>query len=297
MTNNATKDAFTIGRTVRELGRAFAEAGLETPGLDARLLAAHVTGTEPSLSFTNPDFELDSGMAKDLAAVSERRLAGEPVHRIMGAREFYGLALALGPDTLEPRPDTETLVDAVLPFINDVVARKGTCRVLDLGTGTGAIGLAIASQSVATKIVGTDAAAGAVRIANANAESLGLANQFRAVQADWFPLAAGKFDLVVSNPPYIPAADIELLDREVRDHDPHLALNGGADGLDAYRAIACGAGRFLAESGQVAVEIGAGQAMAVRGIFESKGLGFVNSQSDLGEIERVLVFRLAAAIC
>lgn len=297
MTDNAVKTGLTIGRAVREMRNAFAQAGLGTPGLDARILAAHVTGTDPALSLIDPACPVDERFAKLLEAASVRRLAGEPVHRIIGRRDFYGLPLRLGPDTLEPRPDTETLVEAVLPFVRRVIEQKGSCRVLDLGTGTGAVGLAIAWQNADAEIVGTDIAAGAVEIANGNARSLGVANRYRAIRSDWFSAVEGKFDLIVSNPPYIRSAQIGLLEREVRDHDPRRALDGGPDGLDAYRAIARGAARHLLEGTRIAVEIGAGQAKTVQAIFRRHGLSCAKCVDDLGGMERVLVFRAMPAIC
>jgi release factor glutamine methyltransferase len=288
--DNAIAKPLTIGRAVREMSRAFTQAGLSTSHLDARLLAAFATGTGKDLSITNPDFAFPANCESRLAEVQARRLAGEPVHRIIGEREFYGLALRLGPDTLEPRPDTETLVDAVLPFAGGIAQARGTCRVLDLGTGTGAIGLAIASQVPAATVVATDIAAGAVEIANANARQLGLHSRFEAILSDWFSSVAGAFDLIVSNPPYIPAGEIASLDREVRDFDPGLALDGGADGLEAYRAIANGARTHLSAGGRIAVEAGAGQAKAIREIFSLSEFAKVTSKFDLAGIERAIIF-------
>jgi release factor glutamine methyltransferase len=281
----------TVGRAVREMSRAFAEAGFQTSALDARLLTAHATGTGRDVSITNPDLVLGEDMGARLAEVTARRLSGEPVHRIIGLREFYGLGLALGPDTLEPRPDTETLVEAVLPFVSDVAESQGSCRVLDLGTGTGAIGLAIASQIAGARICATDIAPGAVEIANANAAALGLASRFKAIRSDWLSAIDVTFDLIVSNPPYIPASEIETLDSGVRNHDPRLALDGGPDGLDAYRAISRDCGPCLSRGGRIGFEIGAGQAKAVRKIFGNAGFEFVAGKNDLSGIERVIVFQ------
>jgi release factor glutamine methyltransferase len=281
----------TVGNAVREMSRAFSRAGIETYGLDARLLTAHVTGTGRDLSIIDPGFELNPEFEIALADVTARRLAGEPVHRIIGRREFYGLDLLLGPDTLEPRPDTETLVDAVIPFVVETIRAKGNCRVLDLGTGTGAIGLAIVSQLPGATVLGADKSAGAVKIANENAQALGLASRFFAVRSDWFADISGMFDLVISNPPYIPAREIETLDPGVRDHDPRIALDGGEDGLDAYRAIARDAGGHLAESGHVALEIGAGQADAVQMLFKKAGYFFFESKCDITGTKRAVIFK------
>jgi len=286
----AAAELLTIGLAVREMSRAFSQAGISTSHLDARLLAAFATGTGKDLSIIDPGFVFPAACLSRLAEVKARRLAGEPVHRIIGEREFYGLGLTLGPETLEPRPDTETLVDAVLTFAGEVANANGKCRVLDLGTGTGAIGLAIASRIPGVDVLATDIAAGAVYIANENARRLQLHTRFEAILSDWFSELHGVFDLIVSNPPYIPAGEIASLDREVREHDPRLALDGGADGLEAYRAIARGARPHLAEGGRIAVEAGAGQAQAIQEIFARSDFANAASKFDLSGIERAIIF-------
>ena len=185
-----------------------------------------------------------------------RRIAREPVHRIIGEREFYGLPLHLTAATLVPRPDTETLVDLALPFVKETAARTGACRILDIGTGSGAIALALLSavpQAIAT---GTDISAEACMVAETNARALGFADRFTAIRSNWFDAVSGEYDLIVSNPPYIATDEIADLDADVRDYDPLAALDGGEDGLDAYRVLARRSAPFLAENGAIAVEIG-----------------------------------------
>ena len=220
-----------------------------------------------------------------------RRIAGEPVHRILGFRDFYGLRLSLSSQTLEPRPDTETLVDAVLPFVRNTVARKGECSILDLGTGTGAIALALIHLAPAARATGADVSDDALATAAGNARTLGLAERFCAKKSDWFAEISGRYDAIVSNPPYISSDDIEALQKEVRDFDPRRALDGGRDGLEAYRVIADGVASHLEEDGIVAVEIGNAQKDDVTGIFASVGFDMIDARRDLAGNDRVLVFK------
>ncbi|OCW58316.1 hypothetical protein AWJ14_21765 [Hoeflea olei] len=272
------------------LRAAFRAAGLETADLDARLLAAGLTGLEPHRIVTGCADPLTPAQAQALARAMAERLGGRPVHRILGARDFYGLTFALSPATLEPRPDTETLVDAVLAFVRARVARYGTCRIADLGIGTGAIGLTLLAECPGAQCLGIDLSAEAVSTALANARSLGLAGRYAAVAGNWFEGIDAHFDLIVSNPPYIPTADLATLTRDVTEHDPMLALDGGADGLAAYRAIAAQAGERLAKAGLVALEIGSGQKAEVAGLFAARGFALEDVIADLGGVDRVLLF-------
>ena len=219
-----------------------------------------------------------------------RRVAGEPVHRILGFRDFYGLRLFLSPETLEPRPDTETVVDAVLPFARETAAREGVCRILDLGTGTGAIALALLAEVPEATAVGVDISTDALATAGRNARENGLSGRFQTVRSNWFEKISGAFHVIVANPPYISTQELETLQGEVRNFDPTRALDGGADGLDAYRAIAGQAKAFLDASGRVAVEIGHTQKDDVTRLFEAAGLRIVEARKDLAGHDRVLVF-------
>jgi release factor glutamine methyltransferase len=220
-----------------------------------------------------------------------RRAAGEPVHRILGFRHFYGLKLFLSPETLEPRPDTETLVDAVLPIMRQVAAAEGACRVLDLGTGTGAIALALLAEVPEATAVGVDISAGALDTAARNALENGLSGRFEPIQSDWLEKISGRFHVIVANPPYIPTEELETLQGEVRNFDPAKALDGGADGLDPYRTIAEQAKGCLEATGWVAVEIGHTQKRDVTGLFEASDFRLIHARQDLGGLDRVLVFQ------
>lgn len=285
-----TKAVWTLGRLVRHLREGLERAGKPDAGLEARLIVEHATGA------SRTDLVVDAGRpvadvdAERALAMLARRFAGEPVHRIFGAREFHGLRLALSSGTLEPRPDTEALVELALPFVRAAADRHGTCLILDLGTGTGAVALALLAQEPRATATATDISADALATARANADMSGMASRFRAVESDWFGAVDGRFDVIVSNPPYIATNEIVSLAREVRDHDPLVALDGGADGLDAYRAIAVGSAGHLAEDGVVAVEIGIGQAEAVEAIFGGFGLRLAARADDLGGVLRALAF-------
>ena len=280
----------TLGSLLAHVRRTLTDAGLPDAALDARLLIEHVTATSRTDAVTDPDREVPAGQVAAVLAALDRRIGGEPIHRIIGSREFYGLNLRLSAETLEPRPDTEALVDLVLPLVRAVAGRHGACTILDMGTGTGAIALALLSEEPRATAVASDISADALATASANANMTGNAGRFTTVRSDWYQAIEGRFHIIVSNPPYIASREIEFLEREVRDHDPLAALDGGPDGLDPYRAIAAGARHYLREDGHVAVEVGYDQADAVRAIFEKHGLVFVASRHDLGGHERALLF-------
>ena len=224
-------------------------------------------------------------------AAIARRLNHEPVHRILGEREFYGLPLKLSPATLEPRPDTEILVDTALPYARRLVEEHGNIHILDLGTGTGAICLALLHQCPQATGVGSDISSEALETAQANAVRNGLAARFETVQGSWFEAIHGRFHVIVSNPPYIESSVISTLAPEVKNFDPPAALDGGLDGLDAYRAIAKDAARFLHRDGIVGVEIGYNQRKTVTSVFEGAGFFLIEAVRDYGHNDRTLVFK------
>ncbi|MBO6640108.1 MAG: peptide chain release factor N(5)-glutamine methyltransferase [Roseitalea sp.] len=265
-------------------------AGSPTPDLDATLLVEHTTGMTALDRLTQPDKPLNPRQHQALRTAIARRMSHEPVHRIIGWREFYGLPLSLNAHTLVPRPDTETLVDLVLPFAHHRAEETGICRVLDLGTGSGAIALAILNEVRQAEATGTDVSIEALEMATRNAQGLGLSDRFTALRSDWFSALSGQFDLIVSNPPYIPTAVIPTLDPDVRDHDPLAALDGGSDGLNAYGLIAGRGLPHLADKGRIAVEIGKGQRSAVASLFAAAGLQVAASAQDLNGLERAIMF-------
>jgi len=280
----------TLGELLGKARSRLIEAGISEAALDARLLVEHFTGTTRADAIARPQQPVAAAACAAAEAALARRAAGEPVHRILGFREFYGLRLFLSAETLEPRPDTETLVEAVRPLAEAITRRKGICRVLDLGTGTGAIALALLSAVPSAVATGVDISDDALATAARNAGELGLARRFKPLKSDWFSKISGQFDVIVSNPPYIASDDIAMLQTEVREFDPHRALDGGRDGLEAYRPISEGAKALLAKEGYVAVEIGATQKADVVKLFGKAGFALRDARSDLGGRDRALVF-------
>jgi release factor glutamine methyltransferase len=232
--------------------------------------------------------EAAAGDAAVLESLLARRLAREPVDRVLGRRGFWTLDLAVTSAVLSPRSDTETIVRAAL----DAVKRKGPLAILDLGTGSGAILLALLAELPEATGVGVDLSPDALDVARANAKANGLGDRAMFEHGDWGTLLGRHFDLVVSNPPYIPSGDIPGLDPEVRDHDPPLALDGGMDGLDAYRAILPLLPRLLADGGSAVLEIGIGQSDDVARLAGDAGLKVLEIRADLGGIPRAMVLEL-----
>ena len=282
----------TLQALLRRTRGTLAAAGIADAALDARLIVEDATSTDRMDLIRDPGRPVSPDEARAVETLLARRLAGEPVHRILGHRGFYGLTLALSPDTLEPRPDTETLVDLVLPRLRAVTAERGQCRILDLGTGTGAIALALLSQIPQARAVATDISGGALATARLNAGANGLSDRIETVLSDWFGTVSGRYDAILSNPPYISGSEYADLPVDVKDHDPARALLAGAEGLDAYRAIAAGASMHLDAGGIVGVEIGASQKADVIAVFEASGFCLLDAARDLGDRDRALVFGL-----
>ena len=277
----------------RALAARFRSAGVDSAELDARVLAGSVLGLDLTGLIAAAARILTEGEAARFEDVARRRMAGEPVARIVGIKEFWGLPLRLSPATLVPRPDTETVVEAALEVLKKIAASRGELRIADLGTGSGAILLALLSELPNAFGVGTDLSEAALRTACENARHLGFASRAAFAACDYAAALSGPFDLIVSNPPYIRSADIASLDAEVRDHDPQRALDGGADGLDAYRLIAPGAARLLAPGGALVVEVGHGQSSEVAGLIAAAGLMPCDvPKSDLAGIRRAVTGRL-----
>lgn len=248
-------------------------AGVEDAPRDARRLLAHALGIAPDRLTLHLADDLTGPQAAAFEAAIAARAARQPVSQITGARLFWGRSFRVTRDTLDPRPETETLVAAALeqPF----------ARVLDLGTGTGCILLTLLAERPEATGLGVDLSDAALAVARDNAARLGVADRAALWRSDWFSQVAGVFDLIVSNPPYIAAAEMATLAPEVRDWEPHPALTPGGDGLDAYRAIASGAVAHLVPGGRIVVEIGPTQAGAVTGLFRAAGLHDVRVWHDL----------------
>lgn len=281
----------SLSDLLAEVRLRLAAAGIPEAASDARHLVSGLLGLGSAELLTRPERPIGAEEWDRVRAALERRINREPVHRILGRREFYGLELALSAETLEPRPDTEILVDVALPYLR----QKPGARFVDFGTGTGAIALALLSECPDCTGVGVDLSEDALATARANAESLGLADRFTAVKSNWSADIHETFDLVVSNPPYIATADIAALQPEVRIFDPLLALDGGSDGLDAYRSLATESTALLAPEGVIVLEIGFDQKDSVTALFEAAGFQRISATRDLGGQGRVLVFRRPSA--
>jgi len=276
----------TLREAVAEATELLRAAGADNPRLDARVLVAHAVAADPATTFLRADMTLSADQEAALAALLARRCARDPVARILGRREFWGLDFAVTPDTLDPRPETELVVEAA----RDHARRRafGAPRILDLGTGTGCIALALLHALPGARAVATDISAAALQTARGNAVRLGLDARVAFVRAAWAAAVAGPFDVIVSNPPYLSAADMRALAPEVR-FDPPLALDGGDDGLAAYRAIASDAGRVAARPAVMVLEVGAGQAAAVARMLADAGWRVVEIRPDLAGIPRAVV--------
>jgi release factor glutamine methyltransferase len=282
----------TVETARRALTARFESAAIESAELDARTLAGHVLGLDLTGLITSAQRRLTEDESARLEDCARRRLAGEPVARIIGEKEFWGLPLGLSAATLVPRPDTETVVELALELLRADGATSRPLRIADLGTGSGAILLALLSELPTAQGFGTDISEQALQTAAANAGRSGLAPRATFIACDYATGLSGLFDLIVSNPPYIRAADIAGLAVEVREYDPRTALDGGADGLDAYRALIPQAADLLAPGAALVVEAGEGQSGPINGLMTLAGLAPTGApKADLAGIPRAVAGR------
>jgi release factor glutamine methyltransferase len=287
MTNSL--DGQTVEAARRKLAERFRNNTIDSAELDARLLSGDVLGLDLTGLITAANRVLTAGESVRLESFAKRRLAGEPVARILGHKEFWGLQLKLSPATLVPRPDTETLVELALEILRDNGVPNRPLRIADLGTGSGAILLALLSELPRAHGVGTDISADALQTAETNAARAGFADRTSFIECDYASGLTGAFDLIVSNPPYIRSSDIASLAAEVRDHDPKAALDGGADGLDAYRVLIPQAACLLAPGAALVVEAGQGQSGDIEALMTAAGLTCGRPpKADLGGIRRAV---------
>lgn len=270
----------------RRLAACFSAAGIDSADLDARLLVCDVAGIDHAGLVRDPEVPVGRVAAERLAGLAARRLNGEPISRILGRKEFWGLPLQVTPAVLDPRPETEGLVGSVLDAVGG--RQIAPLAILDLGTGSGAILLALLHELSHATGVGIDRSMAACRVAHDNAEATGLAQRTRIVCGDWADAVQARFDIVVSNPPYIATADIECLGREVRAHDPLDSLDGGDDGFAAYRRIVSSLHRLLRPGGIAAFECGSGQGARIAGMMDDAGIGAA-VYLDLAGHDRVVI--------
>jgi release factor glutamine methyltransferase len=279
----------TVETARRMLTARLRASAIESAEIDARILAGAVLGLDLTGVIAAASRLLTPEQSMRLEDFARRRSSGEPVARIVGCKEFWGLPLQLSAATLVPRPDTETVVELALEMMRAAPHPDRRLRIADIGTGSGAILLALLAELPDAYGVGTDISEAALRTARTNAIYLGLDLRAGFVACDFAAALSGTFDLIVSNPPYIRSAEIATLATEVRDHDPHRALDGGADGLDAYRALVPQAARLLAQRGALVVEVGHGQSADVQGLMTAAGLTLEGPpKADLAGIRRAV---------
>ncbi|MCL6609487.1 MAG: peptide chain release factor N(5)-glutamine methyltransferase [Geminicoccaceae bacterium] len=277
----------TIARVLCAATRRLRAAGIEGARAEARLLLRHVTGLPPEVLVADRDRSLEAEALGRFEALVARRAAREPMAYVLGEREFWSLPLTVGPGVLVPRPETETLVEAALEAFPD---RTVPLRILDLGTGSGCLLVALLREYPNAVGVGVDRSAEALGLAADNARRHGLAGRALLVRGDWGRALAGPFELIVANPPYVASSELADLAPEVARHEPRAALDGGPDGLDAYRAILPDLGRLLGPGGVACLEIGAGQAAVLSVLAEAADFR-VAVRPDLAGIPRCLLLR------
>jgi release factor glutamine methyltransferase len=282
-------DTLTIGRLLEEAAARLAAAGIAEPRREARLSLALALGIEPATVLGWPERGIEPERAATAAALIARRAKGEPMSRLRGKREFWSLDFALSPATLDPRPDSETLIAAALADIPD---RAAPLRVVDFGTGTGCLLLALLSELPAARGIGIDISPGAVAVAQTNAAALGLAGRADFRTGGWEARIDEQADVILANPPYIPSSEVGRLPREVLAFDPWAALDGGPDGLSAYRPLGAAIRGLLGPASKAYIEIGVGQGLQVARVLRNQGLTVTAVCRDLAGIERCVVATL-----
>ena len=282
----------TIEAARRALAARFNAAAIDSAALDARMLVGAVLKLDLTGLIAAAAQRITATEAAQIADFARRRIDGEPIARILGHQEFWGLRLRLSPETLVPRPDTETVVELALAVLRAAPVSATRLRIADIGTGSGAILLALLHELPEAFGIGTDVSIAALRTARRNAADLQLAERAAFVACDYAAALSGPFDLIASNPPYVRSRDIADLADEVRDHDPHRALDGGADGLDAYRALIPQGARLLGPGGALVVEAGRGQSSDIEALMTAAGLTLAGPpRADLAGILRAVAAR------
>lgn len=272
----------TLGALQRALAQRFAQANVATPMLDARVLVCAAAGLSPEQLIMQENAQVRPRDLNCLQIWAAARCAGMPVSRLTGRRAFYGLDFDIGPAVLDPRADTETLVEAALELM------PARARALDLGTGSGCVLISVLARALDARGLGVDISAGALRLARQNAHLHNVRDRIGLRQGSWFSPVSGRFDIIVSNPPYIARGEIDHLATEVRAHDPRRALDGGPDGLDAYRHICSAAPVYLEAGGHLLLEIGFDQAQPVSALMRAQGFENLSVDKDLEGRARVV---------
>jgi len=287
--------AASVADALRAAARELAAAGVDAPAREARLLLAQVLGVGVEALLGRGEAPLAAEADARFAAALARRRERAPLAQILGRREFWSLEFGVGPEVLTPRPESETIVESALAAVGAAGRRNRPLALLDLGTGSGCLLIALLRELPAAHGLGVDASVAALARASANARSLGVAARCRFLCGDWAEALAGCFDIIVTNPPYIAAGEIAELMPEVRAHEPRAALDGGADGLDAYRRFLPSLAGLLAPGGSAHLELGAGQGPRVEALARAHGLSVRARRDDLAGIERCLSFAASGA--
>ena len=275
-----------VGTALADAAARLSAAGISDARREARLLVAEALGWDAARVLGFPEAEMTAAAGRRLGELIARRSAREPISRILGYREFWSLHFELSPETLDPRPDSETLIESALAALGE---RERVYRVLDFGTGSGCLLLALLSELPNALGIGIDRSEGALKTARRNAAVLGLRGRTQFVRGNWGDGLSGEWDVILANPPYIPSQALQTLMPEVARYEPKLALDGGADGLEAYRVLAPEIARLLAPTGIAAVEVGDGQGPAVAAIMAGAGLVLRGIRHDLSGVDRCIV--------
>jgi release factor glutamine methyltransferase len=281
--------ALCVDALRREVARRFRDRGLDTPDLDARILVGHALGLDRTALLLAGERRLEPTEIARIETLAARRLRREPVARITATKEFWGLPLRITPDVLVPRPQTETVVEQALAAVDRTGMRARALRIADLGVGSGAILIALLAELPNACAVGTDRDPAALALARENARRLGVAARAAFVACDFGAAVAPGCDLLVTNPPYVRTDEIAGLEADVREFDPRGAIDGGPDGLGAYRVIAVQARHILAPGAHLIAEIGHGQGDAVAALLAAAGFGAIRIVADLAGVSRVVV--------
>jgi len=276
----------SLRQALSEMAQLLQSAGIDRARAEARLLVAHVLDASIETIIANDGRLLTPDELQRLRLLAAQRGERQPMSQVLGYREFFGRRFKVTPDVLTPRPDSETLIEAVLAQVRD---RDAPLRLLELGLGSGCLLLTLLAELPKARGVGVEISPPALAVAQENAAALEVTERCRLVQGDWSAAADGQFDVLLSNPPYIPSAEIAGLEPEVSRYEPRLALDGNEDGLSFYRRIAADYERLLTRAGFVAVEVGQGQSGEVARLFEAVGLHILKTQQDLAGIERCVL--------
>ena len=262
------------------------DSGIETSSLDSRIILKEVFCFDEKELILNSQLIVPDNKINEVDKILSRRVSGEPVSKIFGKRDFYKSTFLISKDVLDPRPETELIIEIANNFILD----KGYKNFIDLGTGSGCIILSILKDNKNLSALGIDISNKAINIAQKNCSNLNLENQATFLVSNWLSKVSGSYDLIISNPPYIPSKDIDTLLDNVKNYDPLISLDGGDDGLKCYREIAEDINRIISKKGRIILEIGFNQAINVIKIFESKEFMFLNKYTDINGLDRILTF-------